>query len=300
MILKQKQIVDIRKPAANIGNAGVGFVVIPDVNNRDEYIEDCYRTNTVTIQGGQGYGFFPAVNVDQEVMQQLHFPSGKEGDNRGTAVVWVKDEITGLPVIVASLRQQDDYYALGENQRRWACSTKNGSVEVFADGEGNLNISITGSKESPASLNIKVSSDNADSVVNLSSDADLNIQADKKVKLISAAEMEFGMIDKGEQKTTLSYKLKEGLKYEDEFENRVTIKDGEVTIESKKINHNSGKEPMVLGDTLAQLLQDLINGIMAITVTTPVGPSAIPNNIATFTQLLPKVQQIKSKKSNLE
>ena len=300
MISKRKQHYDIRKSPVNIGTAGVGFVVIPNAETREQYIEDCYRTNTVTIQGGQGYGFFPDVHVDSEVMQQLSFPSGAEDDNRGSAVVWVRDDITGLPVIVATLRKQDDYYALAENQRRWACSTPNGSVEVFADGNGNLNISITGSDNFPGALNVKVSSDNADSVVNVSSDAEVNVQADKKVKVISADEVEFGMIVEGEQKTTLRYKVGEGLEYKDEFENEITVKDGEVTIVSKKINHNEGKEPMVLGDSLADFLGEFIDACMALTVVTPAGTSSVPVNVADFAKLKTKFDNFKSQKSNLE
>lgn len=300
MIPQRKRHFDIRKASSNIGAAGVGFVVIPDVETRAQYIEDCYRTNTVTIQGGQGYGFFPDVHVDSDVMQQLSFPSGQEGDNRGSAVVWVRDDVTGLPVIVAVLRKQDDYYALAENQRRWACSTPNGSVEVFADGNGNMNVSITGSDNFPAALNVKVSSDNADSVLNLSSDSEVRVQADKKIRIISAEEIEFGMITEGEQKTTLTYKAGEGLIYKDEFDNEITVKDGEINIVSKKISHNDGKEPMVLGDSLADFIGEFIDACMKLTVVTPAGTSSIPVNVADFAKLKTKFDSFKSKKSNLE
>lgn len=300
MLPKRKKYYDIRRSDVNIGTAGVGFVVIPNLDTREQYIEDCYRTNTVTIQGGQGYGFFPDVHVDNDVMQQLSFPSGEEDDNRGSAVVWVRDDITGLPVVVAVLRKQNDYYALAENQRRWACSTPNGSVEVLADGNGNLNVSITGSDNFPGALNVKVSSDNADGVINVSSDADINVQADKKVKVLSADEVELGMIVDGEQKTTLRYKVGEGLIYKDEFENEITVKDGEVDIVSKKINHNEGKEPMVLGDSLADFLGKFIDACMKLTVVTPAGTSSVPVNVADFAQLKTEFDKFKSQKSNLE
>ena len=69
---------------------------------------------------------------------------------------------------------------------------------------------------------------------------------------------------------------------------------------SKKINHNKGSEPMVLGDTLADILKDLCKAIQQLTVVTPVGTSSVPVNIADFASIQAKIDNIKSKKSNLE
>lgn len=292
--------VRIRKVTGAIGTAGVGFVVIPEEKEREQYIEDCYRTQTVTIQGGQGYGYFSDVHVDERVMQSLVFPPGDEENNRGSAVVWIKDEITGLPIIIASLRNQDDYYALNQGQGRWAYNTTNGSAEVFIDGAGMLNVNLTGSSNTPSVLNIKVSSDNADSKINISSDSEINVQCDKKINIISADEAEVTFIEEGEVKTKMSYKIGRGVEYKDEFENEIKVIDGKINAISKEIIHNEGNEPMVLGDTLANILNDILDKIMALTVMTAVGTSTIPVNVADFAAIKAKVDTIKSKKSKLE
>ena len=108
------------------------------------------------------------------------------------------------------------------------------------------------------------------------------------------------MIVEGEQKTTLRYKVGEGLEYKDEFDNEIAVKDGEVTIVSKKINHNEGKEPMVLGDSLADFLGKFIDTCMKLTVVTPAGTSSVPVNVADFAQLKTEFDKFKSQKSNLE
>ena len=294
-----KDILGIHNINPNIGSGGVGWVVIPEGADRQAYIRDCYRTQTLTINAGIGYGFFSNVLTDQSVMQNIHFPEGEE--NRGTAVIWIKDEVSNLPIIVASLRKQDDFYVLSGNQFRLARETEETSVEVFIDGNtSTLHVNVVGNNANPSKLNIKLSSENKDSVFNLSSDGDINISADKRMKLVTNNSIDLQIKKDGEVKTEMSYVLEEGLKYKDEFENEVTIKDGEIDVVSKKINHNKGSEPMVLGDTLADILKDLCKAIQQLTVVTPVGTSSVPVNIADFASIQAKIDNIKSKKSNLE
>ena len=294
-----KDILGIHNIHPNIGSGGVGWVVIPEGADRQAYIRDCYRTQTLTINAGIGYGFFSNVLTDQSVMQNIHFPEGEE--NRGSAVIWIKDEVSNLPIIVASLRKQDDFYVLSGNQFRLARETEETSVEVFIDGNtSTLHVNVVGNNANPSKLNIKLSSENKDSVFNLSSDGDINISADKKMKLVTNNSIDLQIKKDGEVKTEMSYVLEEGLKYKDEFENEVTIKDGEIDVVSKKINHNKGSEPMVLGDTLADILKDLCKAIQQLTVVTPVGTSSVPVNIADFASIQAKIDNIKSKKSNLE
>jgi hypothetical protein len=285
----------------NIGNAGVGFVVVPEGIDRLEYIENCYRTNTIAMSGGTGYGYFFNVNVDSNVMQHIQFPTNIDEDLRGTAVVWVKDSIHNVPVVVASLRKQDDFYILDENQYLVKRETETTSVVLFADGSKSLyEINVIGNKENPGNINIKVTSENKDSVFNLYVDNELNVTTQKKINVVSEDEISIKIKKDGEVKTEVTYKRETGLTYRDEFENEVTFKDGEINVVSDKINHNSGKEPMVLGDTLANLLDDLLKAIQQMTVMTAVGASSVPVNVATFAQIQSKINNIKSEKSNLE
>lgn len=60
------------------------------------------------------------------------------------------------------------------------------------------------------------------------------------------------------------------------------------------------KEPAVLGDTLKKLLNDFLKGVTELTVNTAMGPSSVPVNIATFTQLIQELEKILSEKVNLD
>ena len=276
----EEDVIGIRNLDTGIGSAGVGFVVVPSEVDRVQYINDCYRTNTLTINGGKGYGYFSGVHADINVMQCIKFPTDEE--NRGTPVVWVKDAVSQLPVIVAALRRQGEYYSLDDGTT------------------AGLDITVLGDKDEPANIDIKLSSENADSVLNVSCDNEINIIGNKSVNVVTNQKATLKVKEKGEEKMSLSYELGKGLNYKDEFENEVVAKDGEVDIISKKINHNSGKEPMVLGNTLADLLDEMLKAIQAITVISPVGATSTPVNAASFAAIQAKLDTIKSKISNLE
>lgn len=71
----EEDVIGIRNLDTGIGSAGVGFVVVPSEVDRVQYINDCYRTNTLTINGGKGYGYFSGVHADINVMQCIKFPT---------------------------------------------------------------------------------------------------------------------------------------------------------------------------------------------------------------------------------
>lgn len=295
----EEDVLGIRNLDTGIGSAGVGFVVVPSEVDREQYINDCYRTNTLTINGGKGYGYFSGVHADINVMQNIKFPTDET--NRGTPVVWVKDAVSQLPVIIGVLRKQNEYYSLAENQYRVGRGMETRNVEVFIDGTTTaLQVTLLGDKDEPANVDIKITSENKDSVFNMFCDNEINIISEKTINITANQKASLNITERGKDKATFVYELGKGFAYKDEFENEIIAKDGEVDIISKKINHNSGKEPMVLGETLASLLDEFLKAVQAITVISPVGQTSVPVNIADFTAIQVKLDTIKSKISNLE
>lgn len=293
----------VHKPIDFKGNAGVGYVIIPAYLNRDEYIENCYRTQTVTIQGGYGYSEFGQVKVTQAAMQEIKFPTDAEGgDKFGSAVVWIKDSNTQSPIIVATIRRQEDYYVLGEHTRRIAVAMPNGSsVEILATGDGSLSISVTGSAASAAQIAVKVSSPNADSQLAVDCDNEVFVNAGKRVQITTPGVIEARFVDdQMEEKTVIRYEPTKGLKYKDEFDNEITAQDGRINVTSKEISHNDGSEPMVLGDKLSAFIGDFLDAVMKLTVVTPSGTSTVPVNVADFAALKTRFDEFKSVKSKLE
>lgn len=290
--------IGIVKVDTGVGSGGVGYLVVPEEIDRTQYIDDCYRTQTVSINAGEGYGYFNAVRCPQNVLENLQFPT--EG-NRGTPVLWVKDGMSHLPVIVGWLRKEGDYYALGENQWRISRGNDKRNVEIFVDGNtSSFQINVLGDEQEPANLQIKLSSKNKDSVFNLSSDNEIQLSGVKKTVLNSNNEIQLLIKEEGEKKFQIKYTLKEGFLYEDEFENSIRCVDELIELKSKKINHNEGKEPMVLGDTLEKILSDMLTAIQKITVVSPAGTTSPPVNIADFAKIQQQLSKIKSEHSNLD
>lgn len=294
--------IGIRKLFTGLGVAGVGWVVVPENVEREDYIRDCYRTNTITLNAGEGTGYYTGVRVDTDVMQRITFPVDET--NRGTPVVWVRDNLSQLPVVVAVLRTKGEYYPLEEGQWRMKRETSAGVVEMWIDANRpQFNIQINSiDPEIPSRVSVSVTSPRGDSRLSVAVDGEVRVIGGKKITAEGGEEVRVSVFDPetGDVKGSAWYKRGEGFRYEDEFDNKVTIEDGKMTIESPTINHNGGAEPMVLGDTLATLLDDILSAIQSITVVTPQGTSGTPVNSPQFAAIQARLENIKSQHSNLD
>lgn len=174
--------------------AGVGYVVLPltDVD-RQTYIENCLRTCTVTIQGGPGRSIYQNVPIAPEVLQMVEFPVDTE--SFGTPVIWVVDDLQQWPVVVNYLNLTElDQQQIG--QRRFRKQIGDSIVEFILDAANSeIDIMVSGTANTPGELNIKVTSPNGDSKVNLYSDGDVSVSGTKSVQVTSAQKIVANIID---------------------------------------------------------------------------------------------------------
>lgn len=312
-----------RGAKTTIGQSGVGFVVVPDDDKREDYINDCYRTMSVTINGGFGYGYISNVKILGDVLQQIKFPL--KSTERGTPVFWVRENFTNRPIIVGVIPEGNYTNLLTEGQGRYVQQVGERVVEIFEDAtNGVLNISVVSDAEHPANVRIKASSGTTESVLEVESDGIVRVSGNQ---VESVARQDFKMVLKNsvdDELVTITGD-KEKVEYTDQFKTNVKLseesvdvnteidvnveaKDSVVNVTSKeinlktddKLNLDSGKEPMVLGDTLKGILDDILKAIQTMTVMTPVGPSSVPINVADFASVQAKLQNILSQKSNLD
>lgn len=312
-----------RGAKTTIGQSGVGFVVVPDDDKREDYINDCYRTMSVTINGGYGYGYISNVKILGDVLQQIKFPL--KSTERGTAVFWVRENFTNRPIIVGVIPEGNYTNLLNEGQGRYVQQVGEKVVEIFEDAtNGVLNISVVSDAEHPANVRIKASSGTTESVLEVESDGIVRVSGnqvesvarqDFKMVLKNAVDDELVTITGDNEKVEYTDQFKTNVKLSEEsvdvnteIDVNVEAKDSVVNVTSKeinlktddKLNLDSGKEPMVLGDTLKGILDDILKAIQTMTVMTPVGPSSVPINVADFASVQAKLQNILSQKSNLD
>ena len=280
-----------------LGESGIGYVVIPDNDTRDEYINNCYYSCTVTIDGGYGYSYIENVPIPLELLQQIKFPL-KE-DEVGSRVFWVRENTFNRPVIVGILNNLYEPNGMVAGQNRYVQEINGNVVEIFMDANtAEMNIKVTGSKNNPSKINV-ISNTNEDSEINITSSGKVKISA--KNLIVEAFKDAVFTLKKNDSKELLKIESNDTqLKITDQFDNEVTLKDGEINVVSDKINHNGGNEPMVLGNTLKESLSNLIDAILSMTMVTPTGASSTPMNAAQFIQIKSQLNNILSQKSNLE
>ena len=117
----------------------------------------------------------------------------------------------------------------------------------------------------------------------------------KSSEMIFYSKGNYGFISDGE----LSIDNKFGIKMNVNDDINITTNDRNVNINSGNGNINLGNqslESLVKGETLVQLMTELITAIEVMTVATPAGPSTPPVNLASFTKVK---SQLRTMLSNL-
>lgn len=292
--------IEINRGGENpIGQSGIGYIVIPDETMRDQYIENCYRTQTVTINGGYGYGYISQVKILPDVLQKISFPLEKDG--RGSQVLWLRENFSNRPIVIGILSEEGLTNLLSANQSRYVQEINDKIVEIFQDANSaTLNINVVGNKDFPSKINIKVTSGSEDSEISLVSDGKVSVDANS-INLTSYKDINASLkTSDGDDIFNINGNA-EGISFSDENGNSISINKDNINITpAKKINFNTGKEPMVLGRTLVDILKEILQGIQNITVTTSSGTSSVPLNISTFSSISQKLENILSEIANLD
>jgi hypothetical protein len=283
------------------GSAGIGYITIPDNDNtdRDQFVEDCYRSNTVALLGGINHSFFCDVSIDKEVLKSIEFPKNK--GQMGSPVVWVNIPSYNKPIVIAVLKCNGDYYLNAEGEWNLSREFNGNHIDISAKSkEGVLNFSViaTGGK-----IKFNIIDANKNGEFNIYVKGKSQIHATEETQIISDKKIQFAVVDEdSKNRVVITYERDRGFTYIDEYSNEINIKDGQIQFKSDKINHNDGNEPMVLGNTLKGIVSDLCDAISALTVTCagPGNPSSPPVNLAQFTVIKTKLKTMLSKKSNLD
>ena len=170
-------------------SAGVGYVIIPASEiDRETYINNCMRTSTVSIQAGNGRGIYHNVPISTESLQIIEFPESP--DKFGTPVAWIVDDKLQWPIVICTL-DLDNLGTVTYGQRLFRKQIGKSIIEISADAnESELNITVVGTSDTPAELNINVTSTNSDSKIKVNSDNEFQLTANNSVSVISNGKIE--------------------------------------------------------------------------------------------------------------
>lgn len=278
--------------------SGIGYIVIPRDVNTAEYVQRCYRNHSVSISGGYDSTYMHGVKITEEALNKIKFPDNDDG--LGSAVVWLRDSFTNRAVVIGTLKTAGESDMIQGSQQRIVQETAQSVVEMFLDALNcTINISAKGNENIPAVINLKASSgtDEGD-VVNITS-KDYIITDSRHIKVNLTEDFDL-TINNGEEDIIHIVGNEEELHITDHFKNEAIFNEENVQILTAKFNVGTGKEQMVLGNTLVNLLSQLIDAILNMTVLTHVGPSGTPVNAAAFSEIKGKLEEALSKLSNTD
>ena len=289
-----------------IPNVGIAYVIIPENCDTVEYIQRCYRNNTLSIGGGMGATAMHNVKVAEGVLDKIKFPNN--GSTQGSSVVWIREGFYNKPVIIGAIPEGGKATNLIFNgQQRIYQEAAQRIAEVFLDAlSSRVLITALGDLAKPAEIVIKANSRNAEGdVVNVESKDLIKLDGQSlKINLTKDFELTInnGFInEEGEKKDILKIRFdKNELTLLDSHGNKIILDEEHTQFLCNRFDVGNGEEQMVLGNTLVDLLGKLIDAICNLTVVTHEGASGTPLNETTFVNIKSKLNTILSKLSNTD
>jgi hypothetical protein len=235
---------------------GIAYVAMPSDLEREAYLRDCYMNCYISIKTEDG-GFLNRISIDPETLNFITFPL-KAGE-LGSTVVYVVDTLYQQPHIIGRLLDPNELGDGREHSFKFRRVLDGGFVEVSGSGKDrSINLLVDGGDQQGA-VNIHIFNKNQDCSLNVDVTGDVNVVAS-------------GAINASSHKGVLLQTLGDA---QTKFEQT----DTEHKFTSQKVIINEGKDPMILGNELKSLLEDLITEISNITTVTALGLQPIVNKV---------------------
>lgn len=289
-----------RKVHGRKASAGVAYLYVPPDQDRDKFVRDAYRTGSVTIINDFSERM-DNVRVSKHVMNDLEFPSDSE--KLGSMVLWVNVPRNNQPVIVSVVPKGNEIYEFLEHQFSIRKTFGDSTIDVSGDAEsGSLVINVFSKSKAPR-IDMNVTTPEKDAKLNVKVSGDLKAIVENVAEIEAANKIITRVVNREEDEealTEIKYVRGEGFKYVDEFGNEILATEDSVNVKAaKSVMLGEGEEPVVLGDTLASLMSEILTAISNITTATSIGAQPILNK-AKFESLKEKVDSIKSEYSSTD
>ena len=233
----------------------IWYVTIPIDVDRETYIQNCFRTGTVSLIN-ENAELINKVPVGKLAMSMIEFP--KRYGQTGSPVACMNITKKNQLVVVDVYSFKNDISGVRE-ENQFSISRRSDTATVQISGKANkgqLFINVDSDTDEGGEVYLNVSNNSKTGKLKLNIQGDIIVDSEGKVTINNTEE---------------------------------------VNINSELIKHNTGSEPMVLGDRLKTLLEDFIQEVSI--STTAQGPLLNASKIAAFKA---KVVDVLSEKSKLD
>jgi len=258
-------------------SAGIGYVIVPADQDRDIYISQCFSTGTIMVLV-EDQDYVSDIKIDVHRLQFITFPDTPE--ELGSCVAWVSSPVFKKPIVVSIITKGDDFVDVVENQFKFRRETDNAYAEISARGDkGQMFFSVDSDEEDGGRLNVLVKNRSNKGELNLLVKGNVNLESTDNFNIKSANSFNISIknpLDDNETITEISYHRDEGFSYKDQYENEISINDGQITTKSEKIVQNEGGNQAVLGNQLKGYEEDKLTEFDTHTHPTALGPSGPP------------------------
>jgi len=236
---------------------GTGFVVVPDLISRQDYIERCFNTSYISIFI-EGSGIINNVVIDEVNLEKVIFPDLPGA--LGSQVVYVTDQEHQQLFIVSVLAKQGRT-ALQENIRKVAKTVDDTTTALLLNPvDGTVSITVQSVALSQFLVNL------------LSENESALFQA-----IVNGVTNFVGKALHVTQNDEVLLKVRDKKTFTSSF---ISIQPKTVQLgASERIELGQGQEAAVLGNMLSQFLEDFITEVSNSTVTTPQGQAPLLNKV---------------------
>ena len=170
---------------------GLGYVMIPEGVDREQYITSCFRKCRVTIIDDSYGNIIHDCYITREVLENIKFPENV--GEKGISIVWVSQPFLQTPMVIGTFEDRSKIPIRKDEEIHINKSYEDGSINIDGNPQkGTLFIDVSSKKYSK----IKISSNGGeDSFLELKSNGNVKVEADKSVDVTTYGTISVSVID---------------------------------------------------------------------------------------------------------
>ena len=220
-----------------IETVGHGYIVIPRLVDRDDYVRTALRRQRVTILPDQGSSYIFDCYVSKEVMRNIIFPPDNE--SLGSAVVFITPKIPNKPFVIGTMTKEDETDLTEEGSFLLEKSFNNTTVCI----KGNAETGVLG-------ISVINNTGDANCFINLSGSENSSFRVRCKTKATIECDREINLTTRG------TINLRSNLANNASTASSITVDNNNVRIQpNETFRVGEGDVPVPKGDELVAQLE---------------------------------------------